>query len=208
MATDVSRYPPCHQTAPQIFLRPQSAASRWGNVWITSVPMASKLQCDDARWPLVILSAPVQWGVDSVVRYIEETTNLSERGSPFALVFDLTQSALPAIDARRRLAAHRRWLYQHAGERLVTEGVVVSSRAHQESFLVQGEQQDVHPRLQYFIHVDTAISAAITRLTERGLAVTSIAPRASGVLFKPPRKAYPSEPEFEATAALTLRRFS
>jgi hypothetical protein len=172
------------------------------------MPMASKLQCDDARWPLVILKAPVQWGADSVVRYIEETTGLSERGTPFALVFDLTQSALPAVDARRRLAAHRHWLYQHAGERLVTEHVVVSSRAHQESFLVQGEQRDMHPRLQYFIHVETAISTAVTRLAERGLAVTTLVPRPSGVLFKPPRKAYPSEPEFEVASLLTRRRFS
>jgi hypothetical protein len=177
-------------------------------VWIIRALMASKLQCDDVRWPLVILTAPVQWGADSVVRYIEETTLLVERGSPFALVFDLTGSALPAPSARSRLAAHRHWLYSRAGDRLLLEGVVVSSRAQQETFIVSGEQQAMHTAQRFFVNLEAATSLALSRIGDAGLLGNAGSPRSSGVSYRPPRKAFASEPEFAPTTPLPLRRFS
>jgi hypothetical protein len=179
-------------------------------VWITSHAMASKLQCDDARWPLVILTAPVQWGADSVVRYIEETTNQAQRGYPLALILDLTQSALPAAEARRRLTAHRRWLYQQLGNRLLSECLVVRSRAHQECFLLLTEGGIADPRQLVSGHLEAAIGFSVALLAERGLTVLTTPPRPSGVSFKPPRKAFASqpEPELEAEPVAPLRRFS
>jgi hypothetical protein len=170
--------------------------------------MASKLECDEASWPLVILTAPVQWGADSVVRYVEETTALAQRGTPFALILDLTQSALPTVDPRRRLAAHRRWLFQVLGDRLVAEGVVLRSRAHHESFAVLDELGLLQTRQQFFGNLDAAIGFAVARLAERGLPVVTAAPRPSGVLFKPPRKAYGPGPEHDVPLNTQLRRFS
>lgn len=151
--------------------------------------MASKLQCDETQWPLVVLQAPVQWGVDSVVRYTELTSALLHDGRAIALVFDLRGSMVAPPHLRGRLAAHRRWLFQHAGERLVSECVVVGSRLQRESATVPSESTSQHPAQHFFSDLDPALAFARARLAQATRDSAAAPPRPSGVVWKPLHKA-------------------
>jgi hypothetical protein len=156
--------------------------------------MASKLLCDETHWPLVLLQAPLQWGMDSVVRYTELTARLLRDTSHFGLVFDLRDSTMAPPHLRGRLAAHRRWLFQQSGERLIIECVVVGSRLQREGFAVPwesvpGATAGVHPAQQFFSDADSALDFALAKMAESATSRSPVPPRPSGVVWKPLRKA-------------------
>ncbi len=151
--------------------------------------MAGCLQSDEARWPLIVLTAPVQWGAETVARYAEETSRHVECGQPFALVLDLSSSALLPTSARSKLIAHRRWLFSHRTTPLVCEAVVIRSRAQREFFTVPHEG-NARPQ-RFFATPDEAVDYALRQLLAVGISLPAGAPRKSGVGFKPRKTSGP-----------------
>ncbi len=156
--------------------------------------MSSRLHCDISRWPLVVLVAPVRWGAETVARYAEETTRCAELRQPFALVLDLTESALIPIASRELLAAHRRWLFAQAGSVLLRESVVVKSRSEREFFTVtqfdeRARTDEQNARQTFCQTLDEAILHGTIALRQQGIVVDSIPPRNSSVRIRPLRKA-------------------
>lgn len=150
--------------------------------------MPSNLHCDEAHWPVVLITAPVQWGPETVARYVEDTARCAARGTPFALVLDLTENALLPTHSRSTLNAHRRWLFEHAGASLVCEAVVARSRTQREFFSLVSDRG--HAPLQIFASSRAdAIDAALGGLRAAGVSLESVPLRRSGVALRPLHKA-------------------
>ncbi len=145
--------------------------------------MAGCLHSDVTRWPLVLLTAPVQWGAETVARYVEETSRHSASGQRFGLVLDLTCSALLPTSSRSKLVAHRRWLFSHRGTSLICEAVVIRSRAQREFFAMP---PDAGLPIQRFCATRAeAVELALTQLKIAGVMLAPDAPQKSGVGFVP-----------------------
>lgn len=151
--------------------------------------MAGCLQSDETYWPVVLLTAPVQWGVETVARYVDETTRHAERGAPFVAVLDLTHSALLPAQARSRLAAHRRWLFSR-GTPLIAEALVIRSRAQREFFAIPSDGNATPPQ-RFFATRDDAVAFAIAELQLRDIPLENSPTSTSSVILRP-RKVHPS----------------
>jgi hypothetical protein len=169
--------------------------------------MAGSLHFDESQWPIVVITAPVQWGAETVARYTEETARYVAAGSAFALILDLSRSALLPTDARSKLTAHRRWLFEHTGSPLVSEVVVVRSRPAREFFSVPCEGPG--PVQRFCVGREQAVARSVEVIRRLGVGVESVPPRHSGVAFRPLRKAtLPPLDYLSNDVALELRRAS
>ncbi len=153
--------------------------------------MFRRLNRDETHWPLIVLTAPVQWGDETVARYAEETARVVAYGQPFALLLDLTHSALLPAATRRKLAAHRRWLFDNAGPALLCEAIAVRSRAQREIFTIEPEF-DPRGVQCFFATRDEAMTHCQQVLDDQG--AHSLPPPSGPLTLRPLRKATTDDP--------------